>query len=76
MNLKDINHWRERDLHPPSGYTPVFELLGRKRRLEQARKLAETGGIEISANPTEAVTQLFNIYYDWLASSAEDEPEI
>ncbi len=70
MKISEIEWRRERDLHPHKGYTPVLELLGRKRRLEEARKIADTKRIEIDSDPALATTQLFNIYYDWLTAES------
>lgn len=66
MLYKDVNYWREKDLHPLPGHMPLLEMAGRKRRIVAAKAIAKENGIEICEDIQEAYSQLFNIYYDSL----------
>ncbi len=62
--IEHIEWWRKRDLNPPEGFMPFLELVGRSRRLSQARVIAEREGVIINEDERLAISQLFNIYYD------------
>lgn len=66
MKKHEIEFWRKRDINPPTGYRPAFEMFYRKRRLDEARILAEKNGVEVSLDLVESTAQLFNLYYDQL----------